>query len=244
MSLADFEKTAQGGRSVWNTTLLTGIAEVDYTPLSFLEAGIRLTVADLFSRGDDLVLFQNNIQVVPGGVRSFSLESIVPRVKASLPLEVVDLGVLAELKIPTAGKSDLLTAKTVDAALALLVSRRIDDWTLHGNLGIVVPFGDADVFRDRSDFSTLPKTNELATPFHFALGATWRPLEEFSFGIQMEGNTSPFPNIAVLDQSLFSFLIHGRYKMAEDAFFSLGMGTGFGDLASGFTLGISFDFSV
>lgn len=242
VSAGGFTRTAQGGTSRWETAELSESLDVDVALWNFLQAGLRVTTGELFSRGRDLVLFQNNVQIMPAGSRTFGVESIVARAKVAFPTSFLDAGVLAEFKVPLAGKSDLLTAKTWDLALSALVSKRFDDWAVHANAGVVFPFGKADLFRDRSNFSTLPLTNDLATVVDFGFGVTWRMFDDFSLGLQFEGNTSPFQNIVVLNEAVYGVVLHGKLWMAEDAYGSLAFGTGFGDLGLDFTATLSFDF--
>lgn len=243
-TMVRFSETVGTGTSEWKTATISEIFEVDYAILNWLEVGIRLTTGEVFESGDDdLVLFQNNIQIIPADDRGFALESIIVRGKAAFPNSIVDFGLLVEFKIPTTDEKNFLTADTFDVAVSALFTKHFGgDWALHANVGMTLPIGETEFFRDNDDFSTLPDTNDVSSVVHFGVGVTWRIWKDFTLGLQVEGNTAVFQEVSVLDDSQFAATLHGRYKMAEDAFFSAALGTGFGDLSPDFVFSFSFDF--
>lgn len=242
LSVVRFSDSTGGGTSEWKTVTISEIFEADYAILDWLQVGLRVTMGEVFESGDDLVLFENNIQIVPEGDRSFAIESIIVRGKAAFPNNVLDFGILVEVKIPTSDEENFLTADTFDLAFSGIVTKRFGDWALHANFGMTLPIGETEFFRDRSDFSTLPDTNDVSSVIHFGVGVTWRIWPEFMLGFQVEGNSAVFQEVSVLDDAQLTATLHGRYKLAEDAFFSAALGTGFGDLSPDFTFSFSFDF--
>lgn len=241
-SLSKFSESGQGGETEWKTGQLSIIAEIDYSILSWLEAGVRVAVGELYSAGADIVVFQKGIQIVPPGERSFNLEWIVPRVKVAFPTPIVDIGGAVEFKIPIANEADYLTAGTFDLSLTAHISRKFGEhFAVHGNVGFTIPFGDTELFFDNSNFSTLPETNDISGVFHFAGGVVWRPFEIASFGLQVEGNAAFLENIEALDSGQFLIAGFGRLMMARDAYGALAIGVGPGDLSPDFYISFSVD---
>ncbi len=236
------------GSSHWEVTRLEGIFGVDYAPLDYLQVGLKIVTAELRERGSQpLILFENNSQIIPSGSRAPSVGSVIVRGKVAWEelFMGMSVGALAEIKIPVAAQENFLSSGTVDIALAGLFSMQFsEDWAAHLNLGVVFPFGDANLFLDSDDISTLPSTNDLATAVSVTAGGTYRVIPRFSVGAQLEYNSSPFQNVSAFDDPATLFILFGRLEMDHYAFFSLAMGTGFGDVGADFYLSIAFDVTL
>lgn len=243
-ALTRFEDEQGNAKSRWNTGEATETLAGEYSLTDWIQFGLRVTFAELFGAGGDIRLFQNNVQIVPSGRRTFDVEAFVPRVKVAYATPIVDIGGLLEFKIPIAQEKNLVTAPTFDLSLSALLTRKFgDEWAIHANVGFVFPIGEADFFRDGGDNAQLPATNDMSGVFHFAAGVVWHAWEIFSIGLQFEGNTPVFRNVDVLNGAQFTVTALGRLKMSRDAFCTVALGTGFfSDLGPDFVAGVTFDF--
>jgi len=98
----------------------------------------------------------------------------------------------------------------------------------------VIPFGDLNFF-------TNSRYDDLDPVIHGGLAVQFPITADLVAGAQLEGNTSPFGGVSVLDQSVFGLYGSLRYRLMEQTFLAGTIGTGFGDLGSDITLAASMD---
>lgn len=235
---ADFSDTSGGGTTRWDATLVQEIFEADYGYSENIQLGVRLTTGELTENSSTPVtVYDNGNQIIPNGSRGLGVESLVFRGKITGEYDFADAGLLAELKLPIAGEEDLVTTDSMDLGISGLVSRELSD-VLTGtvNLGFVLPIGDAGVFTNSS-------YDDLSLVIHGGGAISYTASPTIVLVFQLEGNTSPFGEVAALDQTPIGAYISGRYRMTDTSFLGVVVGTGFGDLGADLTLGLSGTFT-
>ena len=234
---ADFSDDGGGGTSRWNTRLHHENLEVNYSITNTILVGARISSGELYERDGDLIrVFDNFTQIVPTAERGFGADALTLRGKFATGVGFADVGVLAELKIPLSSEEDLLGAETIDLAVVGLLTKKFGKLSVHVNLGLVVPFGDPKIFVDPFD--------DVDSYVVFGAGVVYVVTEWASAGLQIEGNTSAFGDVAVLDERVITVSARGHFRVSDGTFVTLGVGMGLNELSGDIvaSLGMEFGF--
>jgi hypothetical protein len=202
------------------------------------EAGARATLSGWDEHRDHFTLLDPNgdaivkdeqgaIDGTSASERHLGLSDIVLEAKRALRGGGAwRMAGLAALKVPVGRPRDLTNAGTFDVSLGLLATRPPDadgGLTWHIDAGAGAPLGGQDLFVDGSDADV--------RPFAFAgLGATWPLAPQTVMGLQLEGNTSAFEHVPLMDGSPVT-LFGGVRTLAGDWILEGGAGTGLNDAA-------------
>ncbi|HEX5050144.1 MAG TPA: hypothetical protein VFZ65_00100 [Planctomycetota bacterium] len=122
------------------------------------------------------------------------------------------------VKLPIARAGDLTSGGTYDFAGTLLESVQLGDFTLHANVGGVVPTGTQTLFDESADIDINPFVQGAA-------GVTWRAGENWSLILQAEGNTSAFRDVPFLHRGPITF-VGGARRSIGSSFVELSGGRG------------------
>lgn len=236
LAQADWSSDEEGGPSRFQTGYLSQSLEVDYALAGQFLVGLRLSAGEL-GEGDDqpVRLFDGGQQIVPSGDRGFGVESVVARAKYVFSFGFLDLGFLGEVKFPLAGEEDLLTAQTIDVGFSLLATKRWGRFAWHINAGMVFPLGDPELFTQADE----------ADPYaHGGAGVSWLPWTGLALFAQLEFNTSPFAEAALLDGNAVVATFGARTRVSGNVFVTGAAGFGLtedsGDLVLSTSVGVTF----
>jgi hypothetical protein len=241
---ADFSESADGGGpSNYNGRLLEQTVQLDYGLSDWLQVGGRLVSGQLRSANSDrMTLYQDGAQIIHRGDRGWNVESLTLRLKGAYPVQSdLHIGGLAELKIPLfASSRDYLTGRQVDLGISGQLSYYFQhpssgDFATHLQAGVVFPIGDPRLFRNGED----------GTPFlFFAAGLAWAPHDYFSVGVQVEGQTSPWNELDVLESPAITFSGFTKVQINRNIYLDFGAGFGLTDLSADFqgSLGLTFSY--
>jgi hypothetical protein len=233
---ADIRTTSEGGTTRYNGRHHSEIFEFNYGAVPDLEVGARLILGETRAASSTTsTVFEAGGQIVRTGRRNYAVESVTLRVKVRHDLfEAVETGLLAELKIPLDGTTDLLTADSLDFGLSMLTTCRWDNFAVHLNFGGVFPIGDAsDIFI----------ANDELQPFAaYGLGLVYTD-ERVAVGLQFEGNTSPFREISVLKDPVGQFVGHAHFAIDDDVIFGVAAGAGISEFSSDLYVSIGLTFT-
>jgi len=224
LSQGSFSDDGGGGPSVWDASLAEESLQVDYGVGDEFQAGLRLVLSQLLENNSKpITLFENSTQIVPTEHRHWFPSEIVLRGKYAHEFGRFSLGALLEAKIPVASSDDLTTSGTFDVALAGLMTYRAHPWAFHVNLGFVLPMGSSGLFNPDED------PNPFIT---FSVGGALEVSERFAVIAQLEGNTSGWTDIAVLDLMAFTAMGGIRWKVGDAVFLTAGVQAGFTELSA------------
>ncbi|MBI2932768.1 MAG: hypothetical protein HYY16_14060 [Planctomycetes bacterium] len=230
---SDFRETAEGGESIFDAILHEEVFQVDHGVADQVEVGVRLSMGELLARDDDILLFEGGRQIVPDGERAFGLDSLVLRAKWGAPLMDGVMGALRmEVKAPLGREDRLLTAQTWDVSGMGALSWRAGNWTVHFDLGMMAPIGDPDLFLEEDDVDPVVA---------YGVSAMYGLQEGLTLGVQLEGNTSAFGGISVLDGSVGTVLVTGRYQLGRVSFLSAAVGTGLEERSGDWIVSVSLE---
>lgn len=222
---SNIKEVDEGGTTRFNGRHHSEITQVDYGLDSMVQVGFRLTGGETrASSGTRSTVFESGTQIVRRGARDYNFESIILRTKVHHDfLTFMETGLLFEVKFPLDARFDLLTADTIDVGMTLLMTRHWGPLAFHLNIGGVAPFGNfEDIFR------TFDGARPVLT---YGAGLVYSP-GSFSVGLQIEGNTSPFDEISVLQESVGQVIAHGSFEINENFYAHLAGGAGIGDLSA------------
>ena len=132
----------------------------------------------------------------------------------------LDLSLAASAKFPIGRDRDLTHSGTTDLALTLLGSVPFSWGALHVNLGGVLPFGEQSLFVDRARI-------ELHPFMQGAAGVTVPVTDSLALGLQIEGNTSSFREVEVLEEGPITAVAGIRKILFDRLVLEVGGGTGF-----------------
>jgi|GEM_PF-6471716 len=139
------------------------------------------------------------------------------------PWTLAGLGVL---KVPVGRPRDLNNAGTWDLSAGLLATHEPclpTDATWHLNAGVGAPLGSQDLF--------VHGTPAEIVPFAFAsVGATWPVTDATVMGVQLEGNTSAFQHVPLMDGDPVT-IFGGARTLSGGWIFEYGLGTGLNESA-------------
>ncbi len=235
LASSEFEDDSQGGPTRWNADLVQETLEVNYGVDRWILLGARLTSGKIAGdRGELITVFDNGLQIVPNGTRHLSLDTFVARGKIVLDEDFTDFGLLAEVKVPLADEKTLLTSQTVDLAISGLMTANLDPFVLTINVGVTIPFGDAEIFVNKT-------YDELDPVVHGGAALMVALSKSFAVGAQVEASTSPFAEVTLLDERATGAYVTGRYHIEKNAFVSAVAGRGFGEMGSDLTAAVSLD---
>ncbi|MBI2933736.1 MAG: hypothetical protein HYY16_18995 [Planctomycetes bacterium] len=225
---ADFTDVGGGGTSRWFTSSHQEVFEVDYSLTDTLMTGLRISAGELFEEeGQLLRVFQDGRQIVRSAQRDVDLDTLTARAKYAADWGLCDAGILVEVKIPLADESSMLSAQTIDFGVVGLVTKQMGSVTLHGNLGLVIPTGDPEVFQTGYD-----EVNSYLTG---AVGLAWAMSDWLNLGVQLEGNSSAFLDIAVLDEPVLTMTGRGHIRLTDRMFLAGSLGRGVTELSGDWT---------
>ncbi|HXG59896.1 MAG TPA: hypothetical protein VNO22_00850 [Planctomycetota bacterium] len=218
LAQTDWSSDEEGGESRLHTAYLSQSLEVDYALSGRFLVGLRLSAGELGEGDDEPVrLYDGGQQIVPAGDRGFGLESVVARAKYVFSFGFIDLGFLGEVKFPLADEEDLLTAQTTDVGFSILATKRWGRFAWHFNVGAVLPLGDAELFTEADE----------ADPYvHGGTGLSWLPWKGLALFAQVEFNSSPFAEAALLDGNVIVAAFGARTRVAGNVFFTGAAGFG------------------
>ncbi len=231
---ADWSSNDEGGGSQLKVAYVTSTLETNYGLSDQFLVGLRFTVGEVGQGGDNPIrVFEGGQQVVPDGDRGFAMEGLVGRIKYTASAGFVDIGALAEIKFPLANEEDFLTSGSIDVGLSGILTKRWNDFTLNLNFGLVFPVGDSELFSENDG---------LDPYFHGGLAGALKVHETLVLLAQFEFNTSPFGDLAVLeDHQVLALSAGARYRLTDTAFLSGQLGTGLGEESGGLFLSSGID---
>jgi len=200
------------------------------------ELTVGVDASNLLEKNDDIILTRGGKVLIAEGRRSTTLGDL--RLGAKKRILSIGtqgaLGVGVGVKIPVSRQNeDLLSSGAVDFATTLLYSQEIGPFTLHVNVGAILP-GDVQVFEEEVETRN---ALTFGTSVVYAFAA-WGGL----YG-QVQGNQSLFEDsddsIAILTDTVFTGHLGARVRLGSYVI-DVSAGTGFGDQASELilTLGI------
>jgi hypothetical protein len=236
LAQSDWSTDKEGGESRLHTGYLSQSVEIDYALTGRFLVGLRLSAGELGEGDDEPVrLFEGGQQVVPSGDRGFGVESAVARAKYVFSFGFMDFGFLGEVKFPLADEEDLLTAQTTDVGFSILATKRWGRFAWHVNAGVVFPLGDPELFTEADE----------ADPYaHGGAGVSWLPWTGLALFAQLEFNTSPFAEAALLDGNAVVATFGARTRVSGNVFVTGAAGFGLtedsGDLVLSTAVDVTF----
>jgi hypothetical protein len=217
VSAADWTNDEGGGESRFHAASVKETLGIEFAATDRIVVGARLTMGELGGDSDRIVVFQDNTQIVAQGERGFGLESALLHARWVIPTSVLNVGASVQLRIPLADEEDLLTSQTNDVAVTVLASRRWGTVTLTGNLGLVLPFGDPELFIQDDDANAY---------VHGGLALGWQAFPKVAFLGQLEFNTSGFSDLDALSDPVAVVLGGARVRITDKVLAHAGVGFG------------------
>ncbi|MBI4601242.1 MAG: hypothetical protein HY721_04695 [Planctomycetes bacterium] len=149
----------------------------------------------------------------------------------------LDVAIAGAVKLPAARHDDLSHAGTTDLAFSLLASLPLGRVTLHASSGVGIPLGGQQIFVDAAHV-------DLEPFYHGGLAANWCLVDGLALVAQLEGNTSAFGDVEMLEDGPLTAFAGLRW-MLGGFFLEAGGGTGLlprssCDYALSFALGYVF----
>ena len=128
------------------------------------------------------------------------------------------LSLAASVKLPLGQSNNLVDAGTVDPGLRLLATSTMGQIAVHLNAGGVVPLGEQNLFVEEADV-------DLDPMIVWGIGLVWLPTSTVACGVQIEGNTSAFSDVAFLKGDPVTGLV-GLRKIIHNYVIEAGIGVG------------------
>lgn len=209
-----------------------GALDVSVGVISRLEIDARMVVSGWDEKADKLAILDEMGRSIVRyealdyygiGVsgRNSNISNAVIRAKTLLyssESPTFDLALASSVKIPIGRARNLTNAGTTDLNFFLLGSLFLTPVTFHVNAGIGVPLGKQNLFVEEAGV-------DLNHFFQAGVCANWQIKKDFSLGIQLEGNTTAFRDVAFLDYPAVT-LFAGLRKFFGNLFVEGGVGTG------------------
>ncbi|MBI5360032.1 MAG: DUF3187 family protein [Planctomycetes bacterium] len=231
ISQNNFSRYGSGGKNIYNARLYEWFMEANYGITHEFELTTKATIGFLSEIDKDVLIWQDNLQIVPEGQRSIGPSDLYVGMKWEPSRfrgedEFSGLAIASSFKVPMAADEDMLTSGTVDWNINFIGSKRFDRLIFHGNLGYTFLFRGQSIFAKQINF------NDFVT---FGFAGVYMISDNMSLIAQIEGNTSAFANdIDVLNSAVTTLTAGLKYRLREDWLLQMGLGVGLGNQSSDF----------
>lgn len=234
---SDYSVVVNGETTQFHADMHEEALELNYGLMEGLEVGGRITMGELLEAGDDVIrVFDGGSQIVPTGDRAYAVSEFVARAKYVIDLDFATIGGLFEAKLPLASAESLISAGTMDLAFIGLASATlIEDFIkVHVNMGPVMPLGNSDLFDPEVDPNMF---------FTYAAGGAMKIHNRIVLNLQIEGNTSGWADIAVLEDPIMRVTAGGRWKAGDKIWLQGAAGFGLDEISGAIMANLSVDFT-